>query len=721
MITIRTVRTTAFSIGICCFSMAAMVHAEMAMEEIIVTAQKRSDSVQEVPVSLSVVSSRDLDERGIRDPDDLMYLVPSMQVGRQNGYTMITIRGIGRNEGTPGVAVHTDGVYQPRAEMADLAQLDLERVEVLRGPQGTVYGRNANGGVINFVTASPTEEFGGRIRAGYASYDESRLQGVINVPISDNMRTRLTVDWIDRNEGFVENVGTGPDLFDEESLNARLRIVGELSETFSYDLSLSIARQSGALVYHEVLDGPAPASLAAFPALATGNYVTEPHKTSINGPVDHDRDYDAFSATLTWDISDNVQLKSISSYADFEDNELKDDDAIDLDIFTGKRLAATKTKTQELNLLWSNDAQTLEGVFGVFYMEEDHENSLVYDNIATGYRFLPPNSQLGFLSPELVTESLSAFFDFTWSVSERLRLIAGLRYLDDSTEHTQSGYVSFGPAFVIPTCPLQTNDQDFTSTIPRAGVQYDIADNRTFYATYTEGFKSGGFNMFGCNGKFEPEEIDAYEAGLKSEFLDGSLVLNIAVFDYDYTNLQLRQIVGTNALITNAAGAEIQGLEIESRWQVTENFSLSAALAWLDAEYTDYQTADSLNPDLGVQDVTGNTLNSAPDFSLNLGLAYRSGPVIADGSITARLDASYRSDVYLREFNNPLDTQDSYTVLHAAVIWDSADERYQARLFADNLTDKEYIGFMAAADPQGSRIVNWGTPRQYGLEVTFNF
>ena len=711
------------AIGMFCLLTAGMVRAESVIEEIVVTAQKRSESVQEVPVSVSVVSSVTLEQRGVRDVDDLMFVVPSLQAGRQNGRSAITIRGVGLNDGTPGVALHTDGVYQPREEMADLAQLDLERIEVLRGPQGTVYGRNANGGVINFVTAMPAEEFGGHVRVGFASYNEKRALGVLNVPVSDKILTRLTVDWVDRNDGYIRNVlPGGQDLHDEESLNYRLRVVGDPTDTFSYDLSISGARRSGALTWHTTLHGPVASSLALFPLLATGIYATEPLTTAINDPVSADRDYDALSATLSWDLGENFQLRSISAYSEFEDVHKKDDDAISLSIFynTPRRLDA-KTFTQEFNLLWSNEADTIEGVFGLFYMDDEKEDYSLYGDIATGYRTLPPGSKLYFYSPDYSTESFSAFLDFTWSVTERLRVIAGVRYVDDEVELEQEASISIGPSFEIPTCPLQTNDENFDATIPRFGVQYDLAATSMFYATYTEGFKSGGFNVFACNSRYKPEEIEAFEVGLKNEFFNGSLILNLAAFDYDYTNLQLSQIVGTNTSIANASGAEIRGFEVEGLWFVNEHLSFSGAVSWLDATYTDYQNTDNLDPALGLQDVTGNDLNNAPDLSINFGIAYRTGPVLAGGIITARLDASYRSDIYFREFNNSLDEQEAYSVFQASLMWVSESEKYEVRVFGDNLTDEEFITYMASADPQGTRIVNWGTPRQYGLEMTARF
>ena len=216
------------------------------VEELIVTAQKRSESLQDVPAAISAVSGADLEERGVVSPSDLQFIVPSMQAGRLLGQTSITIRGVGLNQGSPGVAIHVDGVYQPRPSMGDLTQVDIARVEVLRGPQGTLYGRNANGGVINYLTKAPSGEFEGYVQGGYASYQESHLQGVLNVPIHDRLRVRLVADRRDRSEGFVKNViPGGKDVDKGEVLSARLKIAADITENLSLDLAATGLTASG--------------------------------------------------------------------------------------------------------------------------------------------------------------------------------------------------------------------------------------------------------------------------------------------------------------------------------------------------------------------------------------------------------------------------------------------------------------------------------------------
>ena len=283
--------------------------------ELVVTAQKRSENLQDVPASISAVTGATLEERGITQPSDLQFVVPSMQAGRRLGQTSVTIRGVGLNQGSPGVAIHVDGVYQPRPSMGDLTQVDVERVEVLRGPQGTLYGRNANGGVINFITNAPSDQFEGYVLGSYASYQDYRLQGVVNVPIMTGVAARLVVDHTDRNEGFVKNViPGGQDVDKGQSTAARLRIGAELMEDLRLDISGSVLTATGPSSYFTLYNAPTARAIARNPYLANVIVPLKPRRIAANDRIDDDREYYGGSATLTWQLGE-AQIKAISGYA----------------------------------------------------------------------------------------------------------------------------------------------------------------------------------------------------------------------------------------------------------------------------------------------------------------------------------------------------------------------------------------------------------------------
>lgn len=688
------------------------------IEELIVTALKREANIQDIPASITAVSGATLQERGINQPSDLQFVVPSMQAGRLLGQTSVTIRGVGLNQGAPGVAIHVDGVYQPRPSMGDLTQIDIDRVEVLRGPQGTLYGRNANGGVINFITTAPGDTFEGHVLASYASYNEIRLRGVVNAPISNGIAARLVVDRSDRNDGFVKNViPGGQDVDKSETTSARLRVRAELLENLTLDLSASALTSSGPSAYFTLYNAPTATAVARNPYLAGAIVPLRPRRIASNNPIDDDREYFGGSSTLTWNLGETA-VKLITGYARIADRELRDDDSINVSAFPARRNERSRSFTQEINI--SGALGPADLVVGAFYMRDHKYEMLDYD-FPLGIFPLPPNSDLHFETYRYLTKAKAVFGDATINISDRARIIGGVRYSHDKQQATQRNYLQFGN--LAPrtfTCPLQTNEVTFKSTTPRIGGQFDVSEDSNLYATFSKGFKVGGFNFSACNQQFRPEKVTSYEAGWKNR-IGSNLVLNASAFYYDYTDLQLNQVVGLTSLITNAAAAEVKGFELEGIWKPESHWTVNGNLSLLRAKFTNFRNVDSLAPQLGAQDVSGNYLANAPKFSANLGVAYRSDPILMEGRVTARADLSYRSRVYFREFNNPLDSQSSYAVLNTSLIWDSPDETWRVRVFATNLTGEDYIVRMGSSDNFGARFVTWGAPRQVGVELQANF
>lgn len=691
---------------------------DTAIEEVVVTAQRRAESLQDVPAAISALTGESLEERGITKANDLQFLVPSMQSGKMLGDTAIAIRGVGLNVGSPGVAIHVDGVYQPRPSMGDLTQIDLARVEVLRGPQGTLYGRNANGGVVNFITQAPTSEREGYLLGSYASFDESRLQGLINLPLSDRFQARLVVDHWNRGEGFVKNVVPGnPDIEKGRATSGRLRLAAQITDTFKADLSLTGYTASGPTGYYTLTSAPSAASVAENPFLAGVLVPTGPRETAANGPVNTDRDFGQATATLTWDLG-SAQLKSITAYSVLKDHVLNDEDSLDIDAFPAEGRSRARTFSQELNA--SATIGHVEGVVGAFYMRDT--NSSFYGYVfPLGINGLPvPGSQLTFEARPSTAKTLAVFTDITARVSDRLRILGGIRFSRDDITLVQRNSYSWGPTALESLCSV-TASTKFDSTTPRLGVQYDVSDDSNLYATYSKGFKAGGFSGGGCDEAYNPEKLTSYEFGWKNRLAGGSAMLNVTAFYYDYTNLQLSQTIGLASFIANAAKAEVKGVEVEALWRPLRGLTLNGNASFLDARFSEFVNTDSLNLPAGVQSVDGNYLNNAPRFSMNLGASYETDPVLFDGPLTLRVDVSYRTRVYFREFNAREDSQDPYAIVNASVTWRSPDENYSVRVFGTNLTGQEYYAAMNASSNFGARYASWGMPRQVGIEVRRDF
>ncbi len=693
--------------------------------EVVVTAQKRSETVQKIPAAISAISGADLDQRGIATVNDLQFAAPSFHSGSLTGSTGITIRGVGATtvgtSGTAGVAANIDGVYQAQTSTVDLAQIDLQRVEVLRGPQGTLYGRNATGGVVNFLTNAPTGKFEGSLLAGYATYDEYHLQSILNAPLGDRVRTRLLVDYRDREDGFVKNIEPGGlDLDKGRTLSARFRLAADLTSNLTFDLGVSAVHSTGPWQYLTNYNAPVGGAFAINPFLVNAKFVSSPWRTDDNDPVGGARDYQSVSGTFTWDLPFGT-LKSITAYQNYLYSFTNDGDGTNLSIapYGGRNRNQTVTQEFDLGGRWDR----LDWVAGAFYLSETDRNSLSY-SFALGLSGLPPSSYLDFEEPRYDTTAYAVFADGTFRLTKALKLIGGVRYSEDDQTATYGNF--FGLVVgglrtpIAAFCPYETDKLKSNAFTPRVGLQYDLNPAMNVYFTYSKGYKAGGANIYSCQNDYHPEKITSYEVGFKSRLFDNTVTFNVSAFHYDYSNFQVSQIVGLSLDVTNAAAAKVDGVELEGVWAPDSHWTLNANFSYINAVYTNFSNTDGLNPQLGPQSLSGHLLNDSPRESANAGIAYRTDP-LSFGRLTARLDANYRSRTYFREFNAPLDSQAPYGLANLTLIWDSPGGRYTGRIYATNLSDQAYIQAMGDSTSIGTRYVTWGAPRQVGAEIKIHF
>ena len=405
---------------------------------------------------------------------------------------------------------------------------------------------------------------------------------------------------------------------------------------------------------------------------------------------------------------------------------MADFDGTNVTIYQGRNIKDSETLTQEFNL--TGDVGPLDVVLGLYYLNEEFRQDLSI-NEPNGNGAFQPGALLSFVTPYYDSEAVAAFTDITWTLTEDLRLIGGLR-VSEETQNTAQDFNIFATIQVAPATFITLGNQcnsalpelSFSSTTPRIGAQYDVNDSGMVYATYSQGLKVGGYNTEGtCNDPYLPEEVEAFEIGWRQTLFGGDVTLNTTGFFYDYQNLQLQQIIGTGVSIINAPKAEILGLELEGRWSANDNLSLFGTLVFLDATYTEFSNPDGASGSATPVDVSGNRLNSAPEVSINAGFEFEPDFKIATGALSLRSDVSYRSETFLREFNNPQERQAPYTVVNASLTWTSANEGFAIRGFATNLFDAEYLTQSQWAGPTNSRTVSWGQPLQYGVELMVDF
>ena len=700
-----------------------------AIEEIVVTGLRRAGTVLETSAAITALGAEELRDKGITDVYDIQHLVPSLHYGENLGRRNVAIRGVGEFEYAPGVMISVDGVVQAVGTSSQLSQLDLERVEVLRGPQGTLYGRNATGGAINFISARPTDEVEGYVKFGYAEFEQATVEGVYSGPITDKVSFRLAASYLDAGEGWIENQMPGEsDLMQGEKSNLRLTITADLTDnldaTFVYGRSKMDGPWDHWTMIHQHFDLGVASGLPAVNALFTPpaevQFTLEPRKVYSRGLSDSDRQYELFNLTFNWEFF-GMTLRSITAYQDWADEFVMPADATSIGLFQRLDSALNETFTQEINLSGTNG--NLDWIVGLYYMDDERSRYAFFDFPVPALIPLPFPIQLDIREPFNKTESKSAFFDFTYAITDRIRVGAGMRRTEEEKEegHTFTILAKFptGPAPIVERCGPTLFVQEFEeaeNTI-RASVEYDLSDSGMVYASYSEGFKVGGINISDCNPPWFPETVNSYEIGFKSSFRDGSSSLRMALFHYDYSDFQVAQVIGIQGFIANAGDAKIDGFELELSSVLNDSWSVNAGLTLLDSEYGDFLNTDTLQPAAGVLQNKGNPLNAAPETSVNLGLTYNTELEVG-GSLSVSLDASYRSRIYYREFGQKLDSTDGYSLLNLNVNWRSPDDLYAARVFVRNLTDEDYYTSILGSNTTYGRQGTWNRPRQVGFEVT---
>ena len=706
-----------------------------AIEEILVTGSKRVGTVMTTPTAITAISGDTLSAQGLDELSELQFYVPSVHVGEQLGSKKLAIRGIGDFQRSPGVLVSVNGVVQSTGTSSMLSQMDIERVEVLRGPQGTLYGRNSNGGAINFIAAKPTDEVYAKLKFGFAEYDHTSIEGTYSAPLTDSVGIRLAFNHLDAGEGWVDNLMDGyTDHEMGEKTNLRLTVAAELSDSLDAELMVGRSEISGPWDHHAFISlHPELAnSTVGLPLEWEGSpvLVTDaPWKIYNKGDSDSDRQYDIASLTFDWQF-DGISVKSITAVQDWYDYFEGPADGSTVGAFQRSIMTEVKTFTQEINILGENG--NLNWIAGMFYM--DDERSMDFLITLPGpilANFLPFPAQFNNVQPKDDTTSTGIFFDATYTMSDSLRVGLGMRHTEDEFDESHAFYRSFydvveqvATGVFFDTCGgLKESQWDESALTMRASVEVDTSDSSMIYGSFSQGYKMGGIDTSVCEDPYNPETVDAFEIGYKATLAGGATTLSAALFHYNYADFQVAQVVDISASIKNAGDATIDGLEIELMSNLSDELSISVGYTYLDSAYEDFLNVDSLGAGgagAGFLQNAGNQLNNAPENSLNLGVTYDVA-LVSGGNLALSMHTSYRSRTFYREFGNPDDSQPGYVVVNANANYTSSDGMYGARLYVHNATNEAYVTDISTSNSQYGRHAPWGMPRQVGIEVTRYF
>ena len=685
--------------------------------DIVVTAQRREESLQDVPIAVTALGENALRNLQADNLGDLEGSVPNLSIhvgDAQNA--VVYIRGVGQIDSLafadPGVGIYVDDVYLGRAQGAFLDIYDVERVEVLRGPQGTLYGRNTIGGAVKFVSKPLTNELSGQAEATVGSYDRFDLKGTLNVPlVEDRLLAKVAVARSSR-KGFAENVATGQDDGDKDLWAARLALEFRPSDMVRFRFNADISR-----------DNP---DFSRTPARATPVLgLAQPNEDPFKVDADfNDRNYlrtGGLSLVASWEVTPSTELKSISAYRELDYKTNLDLDATALPLF-GVYVDETQNQfSQELQLVHSGER--LSAVAGLFYFRE-------HDVTLSGLYGPAIELVTGSVNDQH-TDSYAAFGQLTYELTDKLSATVGLRYTHEEKDfaRTQKFFPATTPfPFDYDSGGLLVTDidtsGDWGSLSPKFGLDYRWSDDVMTYVSVSRGFKSGGFDGRSNDARgaqpYDPETMWSYELGLKSSLLDRRLTANFAVFQNDYKDLQLSSFVADAsgnfaALFTNAGKARIRGAEVELAARPFAGLSLNGTVGYLDGEYLEY-----IGPG-GVDISDQRELVNAPRWTVRVGGTYDIALGSA-GTLVLGADASHRSKVYTVVSSSEVLAQDATTLIDAFVRFEPVSERWWLSAGVKNLTDKRYIshGF-DLSDSLGYQLAYYGDPRTYNFTFGVRF
>ncbi len=764
------------------------------MEEIVVSARGIEEGLQDAPIAVSAFTGETLDYRGVDSLDQIERFVPSLTLqnnpsfGGASNSAAIYLRGVGQKEflptTEPGVGLYVDGVYVARSVGAILDIIDIDRLEVLRGPQGTLFGRNTIGGAISIATRKPQPggDFGGSLAAAAGTDSLVHLRGTVHVPVNERVALRASVASMTQ-DGYVDRAD-GIDLGNDDTIAGRVSLAFQPNDDFAALITVDMTRdrENGpamellgidftdlSQLQGVVLAPPPPmafihnvttaamgpgqpcaatdpagngiTSNPASPNCYDSRYIGADKSNEGTAPAYSETDVFGLSATLDYNLSENLAIKSITAYRELDSDFARDGDHSPHRIAQFEDTLEQDQFTQELQLLGTYDR--MNWILGLYYFSEDGDNVNTLDFTVSNFRS----------GGAFDNTSWAAFAQATYDMTDRLHLTLGARYTDEDKAFTpdQIIYNNYFAGFsnlVPPGNPLAALDAPFLQAgsrilplmekeisisefTPMANLAFDLSDNVMLYATYSEGFKSGGFTQrvfppivagftappgtpdLDLIPTYEPEFVDVLEAGFKMNLLDGQLRLNGAVFKTSYEELQVQVFNSVAPVTQNIGEASIEGFELELSASPAESWFIEGSLALLNAEYDTIDTANTLI-------FESNEFERVPETTASLGLS-KEFSISNAGTLLLRADWSYRSETFNDAYNTPLLETDSYSLIDASARWTNRDGDWTVIVSGTNLSDEEYLvtGVYGTAFQSLEGVYNRG--RQWRVEVRKQF
>ncbi|WP_164975641.1 TonB-dependent receptor [Sphingobium fluviale] len=710
-----------------------------AIADIVVTAQKRSERLRDIPIAVSALTSEQLKDAQVNDILSVASLAPGLQVSSALGTARVFIRGIGLTNfaagGESSVAYHVNGVVVARPTAQTTSFYDLERIEVLRGPQGTLYGRNATGGSLNVITKRPTKEFSGYAEVTLGNYSLMTAEGAIGGQILPGLNARLA-GRVDRRDGFGKNNVNGGEIDDENINSFRVSLDYVGSDVLGVALTYSrFERNDAGGLFHAIGIGN---PLVVPPEIAAGgNFAANTRDLDSEVNIKVRNVIDQASGEVTLNIADDIQIKSLTGYLKQSRFSAGDLNATRVQFLRSDNTDNTKQFTQELQLTW--DFNNFKTLFGAYYFHEDifadtHvQGPVAYTNVLKR-PFIVFNGAL-------TSKSYAFFGNVTWNITDQFAFTGGLRYSHDQKD--DAGYQQTPTGAVIPLA----RHGKWSAWTPRFTLEYKPSNRTMIYGTVTRGYKAGVINIGSAGNPVNPEFVWSYEAGVKTDAFDGALSINADVFYTTISDLQVQRPINGTLVTVNAAKATTKGLELEANARLGGGFGFHLNAAYVDAKYDRFDTANStfaprvgpaptntpIDPVCAVPantdsrpgcyyNAAGNYLTSAPKYQAETALSYETE--FANGwGLRARVQGIYESKKYFNEFNEAIAMQGETFTLNANLRVNLPGDRLYVNFWGRNLTDEYALTFVnVTSRPIGHvRLATLAPPRTFGASLGFKF
>jgi iron complex outermembrane recepter protein len=719
---------------------AAAQASSSGIGDIVVTAQKRSESVQAIPLAVTALNGAGLQAKNATTVAAFAQQVPGLNVSEQVGQARVTLRGIGVDNISTGaessVAFNQDGVFYSRSAAALASFYDVERIEVLRGPQGTLYGRNATGGSVNILTNRPTTSFEAGLDVTGGNDQTINSEGFVSGPLTDTLSGRFSFQT-QHHDGYGKNLVTGDDVDTKNSQAGRGQLLFKPDDRLSILIGADYYRSKDRSNFYHYF-GPAGETADGAPvtptAILLGGYAaSDPRDIATEtDPHQHSQFYGA-RIDATYKLSDIASIRSISAYRRSEYTLSTSVSPFSIELFPLTSFERSNQYSQELQLNVDTGRNKL--AVGLYYLHERivGANAGPVNLLAVGGPDLFTQGFYG--GGALKTDAAAAYAQDTYSLTDKFRLTLGGRYSWERKAVDDVSAFDLTRPYSPDNAPIgdrQIAHKSFKAFTPKVGIDYDVATHTLAYASFSRGFKSGTYNLGGDTPALKPEKVDAYEAGLKTTFADGRLRANIAGFYYNYTDLQVGKVQGEQVILENAATARIYGLEGEFTAKPTRDLTLSLNTSWLHARFRKYVTADqarpggdgvTIDPSSGLPafNLAGNTLSQSPNYTVNLGAEYVVH--LSNASLRLRGESTWVDKVYFTPFDRDAVSQPAYNLQNAFVSYQKTGAAWSVSLFVRNLRNKTILASgQVATSLVGSPVIGFlQPPRTYGGTIGYRF